>query len=89
MEIHTNGIRPVKRPAPPRSRVAWLSLRNQRKPKRKALEHALALDPRPHYHDDETRLYGMPFKDYDISFSVVDGVLRIEKWVKKSAILNK
>lgn len=55
----------------------------------KALEHALALDPRPHYHDDETRLYGMPFKDYDISFSVVDGVLRIEKWVKKSAILNK
>ena len=54
-----------------------------------ALEHALALDPRPHYHDDETRLYGMPFKDYDISFSVVDGVLRIEKWVKKSVILNK
>lgn len=53
------------------------------------MEHALALDPRPHYHDDETRLYGMPFKDYDISFSVVDGVLRIEKWVKKSVILNK
>ena len=48
-----------------------------------ALEHALALDPRPHYHDDETRLYGMPFKGYDISFSVVDGVLRIENWVKK------
>ena len=48
-----------------------------------ALEHALALDPRPHYHDDQTRLYGMPFKGYDISFSVVDGVLRIEKWVKK------
>ena len=48
-----------------------------------ALEHALALDPRPHYHDDETRLYGMPFKDFDISFSVAEGVLRIEKWVKK------
>ena len=55
----------------------------------KALEHALALDPRPHYHDDETRLYGMPFKDYDISFSVSGDVLHIEKWVKKSAILNK
>ena len=54
-----------------------------------ALEHALALDPRPHYHDDETRLYGMPFKDYDISFSVSGDVLHIEKWVKKSAILNK
>ena len=48
-----------------------------------ALEHVLALDPRPHYHDDETRLYGMPFKDFDISFSVAEGVLRIEKWVKK------
>ena len=54
-----------------------------------ALEHALALDPRPHYHDDETRLYGMPFKDYDISFSVSGDVLHVEKWVKKSAILNK
>ena len=48
-----------------------------------ALEHVLALDPRPHYHDDETRLYGMPFKDFDISFSVAEGVLRIEKWVEK------
>lgn len=48
-----------------------------------ALEHALALDPRPHYHDDQMRLYGMPFKDLDISFSVAEGVLRIEKWVKK------
>ena len=48
-----------------------------------ALEHALALDPRPHYHDDQTRLYGMPFKGYDICFSVAEGVLRIEKWVKK------
>ncbi len=48
-----------------------------------ALEHALALDPRPHYHDDQTRLYGMPFKGYDICFSVAEGVLRVEKWVKK------
>ena len=47
-----------------------------------ALEHALALDPRPHYHDDQTRLYGMPFKGFDIFFSVTDGVLHITKWVK-------
>lgn len=30
----------------------------------------LALDPRPHYQDDPERVYGMPFRQYDIRFRV-------------------
>lgn len=41
------------------------------------LEEVLALDPRPHYHDDD-RQYGMPFKGYDIRFHVSDGTLYVE-----------
>ena len=35
-----------------------------------ALRQALALDPRPHYHNDPTRLYGLAFADYDVRFRV-------------------
>ena len=35
-----------------------------------ALREALSLDPRPHYHDDANREYGMPFMGYDIRFRV-------------------
>lgn len=41
------------------------------------LKEVLSLDPRPHYHDDATREYGMPFKDKDIRFRVVGGILHI------------
>ena len=34
------------------------------------LRQTLALDPRPSYHDDAERIYGMPFGDYDIRFRV-------------------
>lgn len=44
------------------------------------LKKLLSLDPRPHYHADEKKEYGMPFKGYDIRFKVSDGVLRVEKW---------
>ena len=37
-----------------------------------ALRQTLALDPRPHYHDDPTKVYGMRFAHYDIHF-IVDG----------------
>lgn len=30
----------------------------------------LSLDPRPHYQDDPERVYGMPFRQYDIRFRV-------------------
>ena len=36
------------------------------------LRELLALDPRPHYHDDEQREYGMPFMGYDVRFRVAD-----------------
>jgi hypothetical protein len=48
----------------------------------RALESVLALDPRPHYHDD-SRSYGMPFGGYDIRFHVTDGVLTVDDWEEK------
>ena len=44
---------------------------------RVTVERLLALDPRPHYHDDPERVYGMPFKGRDIRFRVADGVLTV------------
>lgn len=35
-----------------------------------ALHQTLAQDPRPHYHDDPEKTYGMPFYDYDVRFQV-------------------
>ena len=35
-----------------------------------ALRKTLELDPRPHYHDDATKVYGMPLCDMDIHFRV-------------------
>ncbi|MBQ8047266.1 MAG: tRNA (N6-threonylcarbamoyladenosine(37)-N6)-methyltransferase TrmO [Prevotella sp.] len=42
-----------------------------------SLRKSLELDPRPHYHDDPAKIYGMPFGDYDIKFSVAEGVCRV------------
>ena len=42
-----------------------------------SLRQTLALDPRPQYHDDAERIYGMPFGDYDIRFLVDGGVLKV------------
>ena len=55
-------------------------------PDLRALRETLSLDPRPHYHDDDGREYGMPFMGWDIRFRVVDGVLHVVKWVKISAV---
>ena len=41
------------------------------------LTQLLSLDPRPHYHDDPERVYGMPFKGRDVRFRVADGVLTV------------
>lgn len=38
-----------------------------------SLRGALSLDPRPHYHDDPDRVYGMPFAGRDVRFRVSDG----------------
>lgn len=54
--------------------------------KRTALTELLARDPRPQYHDDNERVYGMEYGDYEIKFRV-DGkelfISSIEKQTKK------
>ena len=40
-----------------------------------ALLAILRQDPRPHYHDDPQRMYGMPFSGRDIRFRVENGTL--------------
>ena len=42
-----------------------------------AIVSALQQDPRPHYHHDPTRVYGMPFAGRDIRFRVIDGTAEI------------
>ena len=42
-----------------------------------SLKATLAQDPRPHYHDDPDRIYGMPFLNFDIRFKVSDKVLTV------------
>lgn len=42
-----------------------------------SLRGILAQDPRPQYHDDPTRLYGLPFADWDVKFMVKDGILTV------------
>lgn len=41
------------------------------------LRQTLALDPRPSYHDDAERIYGMPFGDYDVRFLIDGEVVRV------------
>jgi tRNA-Thr(GGU) m(6)t(6)A37 methyltransferase TsaA len=42
-----------------------------------ALRQALALDPRPHYHDDPDKVYGMRFGNHDIHFTVDGNKLKV------------
>ena len=44
---------------------------------REALCSVLAQDPRPRYHDDASRIYGMPFGGCDVRFRVSKGVLTV------------
>ena len=46
------------------------------------LRQALALDPRPHYHNDPTRLYGLAFADYDVRFRVEGDQLTVVEIVE-------
>ena len=42
-----------------------------------ALIETLSLDPRPSYHNDPDRVYGMSFSGYNVRFKVADDVLTI------------
>ena len=41
------------------------------------LRSLLEQDPRPHYHSDEMRIYGMPFDGRDVKFRVENNVLTV------------
>ena len=47
-----------------------------------ALYKVLELDPRPHYHKSGQKEYGMPSMDYDVHFTVNEGVLTVTDVVK-------
>lgn len=38
-----------------------------------AISQILSQDPRPHYHDDPQRVYGMPYGPWDVKFRVEQG----------------
>jgi hypothetical protein len=41
------------------------------------LKQVLSQDPRPRYHDDAERIYGMPFAGWDVRFRVADSVVTV------------
>ena len=45
--------------------------------KQAGLLECLADDPRPSYQDDPNRIYGMVFGEYEIKFTVKDGILTV------------
>lgn len=50
---------------------------------RTRLEQVLAQDPRPRFHHDSDRLYGMPFGPFDIRFQVKRKVLSVVEIVRR------
>ena len=50
---------------------------------RTRLEQVLAQDPRPRFHHDPDRLYGMPFGPFDIRFQVKGKVLSVVEVVRR------
>ncbi len=44
-----------------------------------SLVETLALDPRPSYHDDPERVYGMTFSGYNVRFRVEGNLLRVSE----------
>ena len=48
-----------------------------------ALLKVLELDPRPQYHNDSAKVYGMPFDIYDVRFTVNGNILTVVDVVKR------
>ena len=51
---------------------------------REVVTRLLSLDPRPHFHDDPQRVYGMPFRNFDIRFRVEGRKLLVVEIAKLS-----
>ena len=58
-------------------------------PLRKALSEVLAQDPRAAYNKKPDYVYGMAFSDYDIRFTVADGVLTVCEVKERTRDLKK
>lgn len=54
------------------------------KPLQSSLIDTIALDPRPHYHDNPQRTYAMSFDQYEVYFRVNDDVATVEDVVLNS-----
>ena len=50
---------------------------------RKMISGVLAQDPRPQYHDDPEKIYGMEFDGMDVRFIVHDGIAEVTEIIKK------
>ena len=50
---------------------------------RKMISGILAQDPRPQYHDDPEKIYGMEFDSMDVRFRVHDGIAEVTEIIKK------
>lgn len=57
------------------------------KQKQKAIKYVLAQDPRPAYHNDEKRCYGVEFAGFDVRFFVRGRVLTVCEVVVKSSVI--
>lgn len=51
--------------------------------KRAAAVDVLSHDPRPSYHNDADRIYGLPFAGFDIRFTINDKTLRVKEVVSE------
>ncbi len=50
-------------------------------PAAQAIRELLALDPRPAYHDDESRIYGMPHSQNEVKFRVSNGQIHVTDYL--------
>ena len=52
------------------------------------LTDILTNDPRPSYHDDASKVYGMRYANYDIHFRVCDGILTVVG-IEENGMINQ
>ena len=53
-----------------------------------ALREVLSLDPRPQYHTDSDRIYGLVFADHDVRFNVKGGTVTVVTAIKTSKAIK-
>lgn len=64
----------------PEDTMVWLKRQGLSEEKIAILKEVLAQDPRPHYQKNPHKVYGMPYEDRDIHFSVEGDVLTVKSY---------